>query len=144
MRLLEEDNHWTLKLIDGRVARIQIDFRLGIDLSDSEVKDVATLYIETEFSVKNDDSIVQINPENTATLSPILKFFNKEVEQIRIAKTGQLVLYFRDGQSIEVPPNKRYEAWQLGVPPNILLVCSPGGSISVFQQSSERRPETVQ
>lgn len=74
-------------------------------------------------------------PEEPASLAPILPLFNAKVIGIRIRKAGKLKVDFGNDLLLEVNPHEKYEAWQLGCSSiGLLLVCSPGGPVSVFRQ----------
>lgn len=124
---------WYLSLQDGLVQLIQIDFRLGLFLSDTSGK--AQLYIETPCRIKRADGEVLLTPSESSSLVPILPFFNAKVIGVAIRKTGQLEVEFGNGHSLEVHPDDSYEAWQLGCSSiGSMFVCSPGGEVSLFQQ----------
>lgn len=142
MRLFEDNEHWTVKWSNGRVSRIQIDFRLCFDFWDPD--GVATLCVETDFDIKGDGLCTLVTPGNVSTLSPILRYFNEEVDQLQIERAGRLVVNFKNGSSFQIAPHKLYEAWQLNLSSNVLLVCSPGGSVAVFQKDAQPGPEMVQ
>jgi hypothetical protein len=60
-------------------------------------------------------------------LAPALDLLGKEVLAATVWLDGRLELRFQNGAGIEVPPDPRYEAWQVGGPDNLLIVCTPGG-----------------
>ena len=132
MILREEKGGWSLLLANGRVQLIQIDFRLGLFLSDPP--DEAELYIERTFRLKEPNGIVTLEPGKTATLAPALSLFNAKISNVTVRKTGGLKAEFAGEVSIEVGPDDRFEAWQLGSrSAGFMLICSPGGSVSFFQ-----------
>jgi hypothetical protein len=137
MELRDEKDGWHLSLKDGLVQLIQIDFRLGLVLSDTSGK--AQLYIETPCRLKGAGGEVPLTPSESPSLAPILPLFNAKVIGVAIRKTGQLKVEFGDGQSLDVDPDDSYEAWQLGCSSiGSLLVCSPGGMVCFFQQGVKR------
>lgn len=138
MKLTEESDGWRLTLDQGFVQLIQIDFRLGLFLSDGS--DVAKLYVESECLLRTPGGEDRMNPEDPRSLVAILPFAQgAKVAHISIRKTGQLQLEFESGSSLEVNPQQRFEAWQLGSSSiGLLMVCAPGGSVALF----EKRPST--
>ena len=140
MELRDQKDGWQLLLQDGTVQLIQIDFRLGLFLSDTSA--TAQLYVETPCRLKGTGVEVSITPSESSSLAPILPFFNAKVIGVVIQKTGQLKLRFGDGHILEVDPDDSYEAWQLGCPSiGSMLVCSPGGKVSIFREERKRGGE---
>jgi hypothetical protein len=133
VELRDEKDGWLLALQDGLVQLIQIDFRLGLLLSDAS--GTAQLYIETPFCLNGPNTDVSLTPAKTSSLAPVLTLFNAAVIGVSIRKTGQLKVQFGDGRWLEVGPNDAYEAWQLGGSTGFMLVCSPGGNVSIFNQT---------
>ena len=133
MKLTEESGGWRLALSQGFVQLIQIDFRLGLFLGDAP--DMAKLYIAEDFLLKNQGREDTINPEDSCSLAPLLAFFNAKVAGIDIRTTGHLRLEFEAGSSLEVNPNELYEAWELNSSIGVMMICSPGGSVSLFRNS---------
>ena len=135
MQLQQDDDGWYLMLHDGVVQLIQIDFRLGLFLSDA--LDKAQLYIETPCRLKHHEADVLLKPAETSSLGPALALFNARVMRIVIRKTGQLKVEFGDGYSLDVHPDDASEAWQIVCSTGLMLVCSPGGSVSLFQRTEK-------
>lgn len=134
MELRNEKDGWYLAFRDdGRVQLIQIDFRLGLFLSDASGE--AQLYVETPCRLKGPETIVSLIPAEPLSLAPALGLFNTKVSGVAIRNTGQLNVQFGDHCSLEVDPDDAYEAWQLGCSDGFLLVCSPGGNVSLFKQT---------
>lgn len=135
MMLKDDENGWYLLLQDGLVQLIQIDFRLGLFLSDTSGK--AQLYIETPCLLSGPGGDVSLTPSQPSSLAPILPLFNAKVLGVSVQKTGKLKVEFADGFILEVGPDGRYEAWQLGCSPPVecMFVCGPGGSVSLFKQN---------
>jgi hypothetical protein len=137
MELRDEKDGWQLSLQDGLVQLIQIDFRLGLFLSDASGK--AQLYVEAPCHLRGPDVDVALTPAESSSLAPVLPLFNAKVTSVAIRNTGQLKVQFGDSCSLEVDPDDAYEAWQLGCSLGFMLVCSPGGKVSFFKQT-ERPP----
>jgi hypothetical protein len=133
MKLKDTNDGWYLELHNGLVQLIQIDFRLGLFLSD--LSDKAQLYVETKCRLKSPDADVSLTPADSSSLAPMLPFFNTKAAGVAIQKTGQLRVDFGADRFLEVDPDGAYEAWQLSCSTGIMLVCSPGGSVSLFRDS---------
>jgi hypothetical protein len=133
LQLRDESGGWNLTLQDGAVQLIQIDFRLGLFLSDASGN--AQLYIETPCRLKGAEGEVWLTPNESHSLAPVLPLFNAKVAGVAIQKTGQLQVEFGDGRTLLVEPDKSYEAWQLGCSSlGFLLVCAPGGDVCFFPE----------
>ncbi len=127
----KEENGWYLKLHGGSVQLIQIDFRLGLFLSDSAHE--AKIFIGTKCKLQRLGEEIFLTPSEPSSLAPILPFFNFKVIGISIQKTGQLKVEFGDEHTLEVSPDDCYEAWELGCSVGLMMVCSPGGKVSLFR-----------
>jgi hypothetical protein len=132
MELRREEASWNLAFHHGLVQQIQIDFRLGLLLTDDKAH--AKVVIETPFVLHSPDGSLPFTPAETVSLAPILRLFNKEVIDLNIRKTGHLKVAFADGYSLEVDPDDNYEAWQIGGSIGFMFICSPGGSVSLFRE----------
>jgi hypothetical protein len=134
MELRSEKDGWSLAFQDGFVQLIQVEFRLGMFLSDAS--GTAKLYVETPCRLKGLDADMPLTPEHSSSLAPALSLFNAQVIDAAIQKTGHLRVRFGDGRSLEVDPDDAYEAWQLGCSVG-LFVCSPGGEVAFFEESDQ-------
>jgi len=131
MEFKAEKDGWILSFDDGFVQLIQIDFRLGLLLSDGSGK--AQIHIETPCLLKVADSEILLTPSKASSLGPILSLFNSRIINVMVNNTGCLMVRFGDGQILEVPPDKSYESWQINMPSiGSMMVCSPGGKVSLF------------
>jgi len=82
--------------------------------------------------------VLDIDPEQTMALSPVLNIFGASVESIYIDAEGRLEMTLGGNDKITINPHKLYEAWELGLPDIFtLLVCVPGGRVTVFQKDKE-------
>lgn len=54
------------------------------------------------------------------------------IEHASCDERGELVLVFRSGATIRVPPGEKYEAWEVCGPDGMLIVSMPGGGIADF------------
>jgi hypothetical protein len=121
---------------EGRIQRIEVDFRLGFLFGDKT--ETASLYIETPCYLRCEGKNIPLMPDEPCSLAPALALFNAEVANVSIERTGHLTASLKDGRSLEVDPSEQYEAWQIGSTNGFLLVCAPGAEVALFQQG---RPE---
>jgi hypothetical protein len=132
MQLTTTDFGWLLAMDEGRIQRIEVDFRLGFLFGDKT--ETASLYIETPCYLRCEGRNIPLTPHDPCSLAPALALFNADVADVTIQRTGHLTARLKDGRFVEVDPNEQYEAWQLGSANGFLLVCSPGGEVALFQQ----------
>jgi len=113
---------------------IHIDFQLKLDLIDSS--GTTNLTIEAQFHLKKANLDMVLTPGETASLAPILPLYNAKVIGVIIDKTGKIIVEFENGYLLEVTPDEKYEAWQIGCPigSGVLLVCAPGGEVALFRK----------
>jgi hypothetical protein len=142
MRLREQKDLWQLTLIDGRITRLQMDYRLGLDLTDAE--GTASLYIETPCLFYEGSSSYDLIPADTGSLGPALLLFNEGVVAVEVKPQGLLTVFLTNTRRLEVPPDSKFESWQLSLPGRFLLVGSPGGYVSVFQEDNQAAPSQIQ
>jgi hypothetical protein len=73
-----------------------------------------------------------LDPERRGELGPVLALYPDTVA-VEVADDATLVLRFGIGVTITVPPDPRYEAWELRGPGSRLVVCNPGQDLSVWR-----------
>jgi hypothetical protein len=127
MNIDEEKFGWKISLTECFVTQIQIDFRVGLLVSNS--KDAVRV---SPFQFRERDGVeALITPEQTVTVAPLLSTHNTKVNLLSAGKNGVLRIDFDNGSSIVAEPDKLYEAWQINAGDN-LFICGPGGKISRF------------
>ena len=133
-RLIETSEGWIIALSDGRVGCIHIDFRLGLEISDTA--GTVRLIVETPCKLRNAEGELTVVPDDAATLAPTLTLFNVGTEEIAIHRNGELSIEFSNGLQLNVSPSDQYEAWQIACENECLVVCQPGGVVSIFQETA--------
>jgi hypothetical protein len=133
-RLIETDEGWSIAHSDAQVGYIHVDYRLGLDISDTA--GTVRLVVETPCKLRIAGDELTIVPDDAATLAPILMLFNVGVEEIAIHRNGELTVEFSNGRRLNVSPSDQYEAWQIACENEFLIVCQPGGAVSIFQESA--------
>jgi hypothetical protein len=132
-RLKVTDDGWAVALSDARLGYIHVDFRLGLDISDAS--GIVRVTVEQRCWLRQSDREITLNPDDPSTVAPILKLFNAKVDAVAIRRTGELAVQFADGHRLDVCPNDQYEAWQIACENEFLIVCAPGGSVTIFQEA---------
>ena len=49
---------------------------------------------------------------------------------------GRLSLTFEDGRHLHVDPDEHYESWQISSDDDLLIVCTPGGGLTIWYPST--------
>jgi len=129
MKYTTTNDGWHIPMDGGSIQRIEVDFRLGLHFSDKV--DTGHLYIESPCYLIDNKETTLLVPAIATSVAPILSLFNAEVVEVTILKTGHLSVMFSLGRSLTIAPDPAYEAWQIGCM-NFLIVCNPGGEVSVF------------
>ena len=89
MQLIPTDFGWLLRMDEGRIRHIGVDFRLVLLFGDKT--ETASLCIETPCYIRSEGKNTRLVPDAPSTLAPALTLFNAEIADILILKTGYLV-----------------------------------------------------
>jgi hypothetical protein len=134
-QLVEHEKHWIVPLQGKTVTRCLVDHAFGLELWERE--GTTTIRIEGAFIVQNQDGEHQLSPTCPTALGPALSILGKAVTVARAYKDGCLVVHFADESILSVKPDAAYEAWEITGTGGLHVVCTPGGSLSIWQ------PETA-
>jgi hypothetical protein len=140
--VVETDVGWTLPLVGRRVTQCAVDFAFTLDFWVRGPQS-AFVKIESRFTLGDANGAIECNPEDTMSVAPALKLFQREIRSAVVSRSGILALVFSDGQWIRVPPDADYEAWEARMEDETLLVCMPGGDVAVFSAPSKAPSSTV-
>ncbi len=66
-------------------------------------------------------------------LGPALSTIGKAIASVRAYKNGCLEVHFADASTLSVKPDAEYEAWEIAGTGGLRVVCTPGGSLSIWQ-----------
>jgi hypothetical protein len=107
---------------------LRINHQVRLQFDDREV------VIESRFRLTRGGSTVVLDPEKRGELGPLLAIYPATLQTSSVSADESLRLEFADGTTIEVPPDERYEAWQVCGPGSRLVVCGPagGGGLAVW------------
>jgi uncharacterized protein DUF6188 len=64
---------------------------------------------------------------------PMQALVGRTVSESSVGGTGTLSIAFDDGSRVLVEPDSDYEAWNASGPNGLLVVCMPGGELTVFR-----------
>lgn len=139
MRIREHSDGWLIEPANTVVQMIQIDFRVGLLLSDA-ANDLQ-IYLGTPFSLRSTVGVEHhLDPGKTTALGPVLNLFNAEVLKVAITKLGDLEISFQNGFVLQSSPDEAFEAWE-ALTRGIRLVCAPEGGVVVYESRADRPSE---
>ena len=97
----------------------------------------ATLRIEGPFDYTTDGVTNRCDTErDPRTAGSALALHQHVVEAAFVDVDSNLRLTFDNGATVWVPSDARYETWTFAGPNGLLVVCSPGGRVSIFPARS--------
>ncbi len=117
--LVEFDDRWELVRLLGRKVD-RIEFGVG-DLE---------LFFDHESGDEPTHSPWRASIGSSPTLEPpdlVGDLLHQPVSAATVWLDGRLEFRFENGARIEVSPRPDVEAWELGGPDGLLIVCTPGG-----------------
>lgn len=107
---------------------VRVDGQLRLQLGQVEV------VIETAFDLVRDGQSQPLDPEDRASLGPVLALWPGTVQSATVGADQVLRLVLTSGAVIVVAPDRSYEAWQVVGPERRLVVCRPsGGGLAVWE-----------
>ena len=91
------------------------------------------LKIETTCSLKTHERAHVIDPTNLGdSCVVLLEQLNQSIATSHTSDAGDLVVRFSKGSELTVSPDDYFEAWTLNEPNGRLVVCLPGGGLTVW------------
>ena len=130
-QLTEQSDHWVVPLQGKTVTCCLVDHAFGMELW--ECAGTTTIRIEGGFVFQEQGTTYQLSPAHPTALGPALSTIGKVVAAARAYKDGCLDLRFADGSTLLVKPDVAYEAWEIAGTGGLRVVCTPGGSLSLWQ-----------
>jgi hypothetical protein len=109
------------------VTRCLIDAAFSVELYSAEY--VATIRIESPFTVSVDAVAMQLTPTSPTTLGPALRLLNSVVNSCTFDDSGRLRVEAGVGLWLEVSAGDGYEAWQFSDTKGRGVVALPSGGI---------------
>ena len=130
-QVVEHGDHWVVPLEGKTVTRCLVDHAFGIELW--ERNSTTTIRIEGDFVFQGYGGEHQLSPAYPTALGPALSTIGKAIVSARACKDGCLDVHFADGSTLSVKPDPEYEAWEIVGTGGLRVVCTPGGSLSIWQ-----------
>lgn len=118
---------WEVDLQGRSVEMLTIDHRVTLHLHGDVTYDGNIIFGSPfQISLPGPDAIV-LNPEEKASLAPVLQCFGKTVAALCISRIeGAMTLAFTDGTVITAASDTDYEAWEVNAL-GMKIVAMPGG-----------------
>ena len=136
-RLVGIENNRYLIPVDGQVvSRLYIDYALGIQLLENGITTIVR--IEGIFSLTENNQKLIFNTHQRDKLCPAFTIFEKTIKSAIAYKNGRLKIIFNNGTSLNVEPDPNYEAWEISGDDGLIIVCQPGGEITIWQPFKDR------
>jgi len=120
---------WDLDLRDREMSYIRIDHQTWL------LFDQTAIVIGCPFTMKVEGETYVLDEQKD--LGPLLDQYPDTLTTGTVDEDATLHLIFGRGWTIEVPPDPRYEAWQIKGPGKNLVVCPPdGGKLAIWTDDS--------
>lgn len=130
-QVVEHGDYWVVPLEGKTVTRCLVDHAFGLELWERE--GTTTIRIEGGFVFQEPGREYQLSPAQPTALGPALSTIGKTIASAKVCKDGCLEVHFADGGTLSVKPDVAYEAWEIVGPGGLRMVCTPGGSLSIWQ-----------
>ena len=115
-----------LDVADPTLTFIRIDHQSRLQFGGTE------FVIASAFRLTMNDADYELDPDGRSGLGPLLALYPDELVTARVDPDSALRLSFASGAELVVPPSDEYEAWEVNGPGNRVVVCQPGGELSVW------------
>jgi hypothetical protein len=117
-----------LLLQDSDVIQIRVDYAVSFVFSSDMI-----LRISGAIHFAASGSHTDVEPEGEpAQLAPLLAVRSKRVTDATLTEAGAITVTLTDDIVIAVEPSPTFEAWELSGPDGTLVVCPPGGGITMW------------
>lgn len=136
--LQRDDGGWRLPIESRGVSRCVVDHAFALEFHDGAQSTVVR--IEGDFTILEGGQACRLTPSEPGNLGPAVALFGQVVRSARALADGKLEVAFEDGRIMSVEPDTCYEAWELSGPGGMRAVCTPGGTISVWQPKDAPQP----
>ena len=130
-QVVEHGDYWLVPLEGKTVTRCLVDHAFGLELW--ECAGTTTIRLEGDFVFQEPGGEYLLSPAHPTALGPALSAIGKTVAAAKVYKDGCLEVHFADGSTLSVKPDAAYEAWEIASTGGLRMVCTPGGSLSIWQ-----------
>jgi Family of unknown function (DUF6188) len=134
-QLVEYSDYWVVPLQGKTVTRCLVDHAFGLEMWERE--GTTTIRLEGDFVLQEPSGEHRLSPAQPTALGPALSALGKSIAVAKIYKNGCLEVHFADGSMLSVKPDAAYEAWEIAGTGGLHVVCTPGGSLSIWQPARD-------
>ena len=134
-QLVERGDYWLVPLQGKTVTRCLVDHAFGLELWECE--STTTIRLEGDFVLQEPSGEYQLSPAHLTALGPALSALGKTVAAAKVYKDGCLEVHFADASTLSVKPDAEYEAWEIAGTGGLRVVCTPGGSLAIWQPARD-------
>ncbi len=129
--LVRSGETWRLPIEQRSVSRCIVDHAFTLEFHVAE--ETVGVRIEGAFSVLDQGRIHGLTPTAPIKLGPALGLFDQVVRSATVSVRGKLDIAFEDGRVLTVEHDDDYEPWEIYGPGGMRAVCTPGGTVTVWQ-----------
>jgi len=134
-QLVEYSDYWVVPLQGKTVTRCLVDYAFGLEMW--ECGGTTTIRLEGDFVLQEPGGLNRLSPAHPTALGPALSALGKIIAAAKVYKDGCLEVHFADGSMLSVKPDATYEAWEIAGTGGLHVVCTPGGSLSIWQPARD-------
>ena len=134
-KLVEHANGWNVALDGAYIDSVSFDYAATIVIVSG--KSFVKVRYESEVRLCENSRETRILPEDTPTGAPLLSLVRKGVDSIFVCSSGILRISLTSDAMLVSEPNYSYEAWNLSSDAGYLLICNPGGGVTVFAELNQ-------
>ena len=118
--------------------RLIVDSAFTIALGPNAEFDIG---IESGFKYWRAGVEYALDPAQPTALGPVLGMCGAEIDEAIANKSGELIVTFRGGSTIVVPPHPECEAWNCVGENGLRVVCIPDGGLAIWKPLDVVKPE---
>ena len=134
-QLVEHGDYWLVPLQGKTVTRCLVDH--AFELEPRDCAGTTIIRLERGFVLQGYGGEYQLSPAHPVALGPVLSTIDQAVALARVYKDGCLEVHFTDGSRLSVKPDAAYEAREIAGTGGLHVVCTPGGSLSIWQPARD-------
>ncbi|GAA3423215.1 hypothetical protein GCM10018953_03980 [Streptosporangium nondiastaticum] len=131
--LAELEDRWLLPYRGMQVIQIRVSHQLTLLLDSGAHVDIEAEAVLGHGPLSAPDATMARLVPECQEVAPALALFRATVLSSVAFKSGALWLSFDTGAHLNVKSDHQYEAWSAHGPGTLLLVCLPGGDLTVWR-----------
>lgn len=131
-QLVDHKTHWEIPIQGRTLTSFVISFAF-FEIKILEDDFDLTFRFEGDFFFESSGEQNTLNVRQPTSLSPILSVLNHPLKLIRFTEQGLLEIQFEEDAKLTVKPDPMFESWQLWGDNSLLVVCMPGGRLSIWE-----------